>query len=343
MSVVDPRRRAKLLAHRGARVGIFLILVVVLFAVLGPLFAGDPLHSDFARGATEDGLPVGPSASHWLGTDRLFRDVFARLAIGARTSLLVGFAATLIATVLGTAVGVVAGYYEGTEGARVPWASVASLGAALVLLVSGAPRAALAVLAVAVILALVLPRIVGRAHLLARGLDLDADTALMRLVDIGLSFPFLLLVLALGAALERTTAATILVTLGLTGWLGTARVVRAKTLQVRNLDFVVAARALGRSTPAILLVHVIPSVLGPILVLATAAVAQMILAESALGYLGAGIAPPAPTWGHMLYEGQDNYQIAPWLVAAPGVAILLTVFGFNLLGEGLRDAFDPRD
>jgi ABC-type dipeptide/oligopeptide/nickel transport system permease subunit len=342
MSWVDPRRRAKLLAHRGARIGLLLVGVVVVFALVGPLFAGDPLHSDFARGATEDGLPVGPSAVHWLGTDRLFRDVFARLAVGARTSLMVGFAATVIATVLGTGVGVVAGWYEGTEGTRIPWASVLALGAALVSLLAGSPRLALVLVVAAGALVFALARL-GRGHPLARGLDLDADTALMRLVDVGLSFPFLLLVLALGAALERTTASTIMITLGLTGWLGTARVVRAKTLQVRNLDFVLAARALGRPTTEILFVHVVPSVLGPILVLSTAAVAQMILAESALGYLGAGIAPPAPTWGHMLYEGQDNFAIAPWLVAAPGVAILLTVFGFNLLGEGLRDAFDPRD
>lgn len=341
MSIVDPRRKAKLLAHRGARIGLALIAAVLLFALIGPLFAGDPLHSDFARGATEDGLPVGPSATHWLGTDRLFRDVFARLAIGARTSLLVGFAATAIATTLGTAVGVVSGYYEGTQGARIPWISVGGIATAFVLLVMGMSWPAAVVFVLALALVPVLPMTKSRAA--SAGVDLDADTALMRLVDVGLSFPFLLLVLALGAALERTTATTIFVTLGLTGWLGTARVVRAKTLQVRNLDFVMAARALGRSTLAIMLEHVIPSVLGPILVLSTAAVAQMILAESALGYLGAGIAPPAPTWGHMLYEGQDNYAIAPWLVAAPGVAILFTVFGFNLLGEGLRDAFDPRD
>ena len=341
MSIVDPRRKAKLLAHRGARIGLALIAAVLLFALIGPLFAGDPLHSDFARGATEDGLPVGPSATHWLGTDRLFRDVFARLAIGARTSLLVGFAATAIATTLGTAVGVVSGYYEGTRGARIPWISVGGIATAFVLLVMGMSWPAAVVFVLALALVPVLPMTKSRAA--SAGVDLDADTALMRLVDVGLSFPFLLLVLALGAALERTTATTIFVTLGLTGWLGTARVVRAKTLQVRNLDFVMAARALGRSTLAIMLEHVIPSVLGPILVLSTAAVAQMILAESALGYLGAGIAPPAPTWGHMLYEGQDNYAIAPWLVAAPGVAILFTVFGFNLLGEGLRDVFDPRD
>jgi peptide/nickel transport system permease protein len=135
---------------------------------------------------------------------------------------------------------------------------------------------------------------------------------------------------------------TVLLTLGLTGWLGTARLVRAKTMQLRNLDFVTAARALGQSTPAIMVRHILPNVAGPLLVVATVSVAQMILAESVLSYLGAGLAPPTPTWGHMLFEGQDYLEHAPWITAAPATAIMTAVLGFNLLGEGLRDALDPR-
>ncbi len=168
------------------------------------------------------------------------------------------------------------------------------------------------------------------------------DALLMRIVDVGLAFPFLLLVLAIGAALDETSAWTILAVLGLTGWLGTARVVRAKTMQVKALDFVAASRALGQSTWAILLRHIVPNVAGPLLVLATMSVAQMIVAESVLSYLGVGIAPPTPTWGHMLFEGQDYYASAPWLLLAPGTAIVVAVLGFNLVGEGLRDALDPR-
>ncbi len=168
------------------------------------------------------------------------------------------------------------------------------------------------------------------------------DALLMRIVDVGLAFPFLLLVMAIGAALDRTSAWTILAVLGLTGWLGTARVLRAKTMQVKALDYVTASRALGQSTVAILLRHVVPNVMGPLLVLATMSVAQMIVAESVLSYLGVGIAPPTPTWGHMLFEGQDYYAAAPWLLLAPGVAIVTAVLGFNLVGEGLRDALDPR-
>lgn len=167
------------------------------------------------------------------------------------------------------------------------------------------------------------------------------DVVLMRLVDIGLAFPFLLLVMAIGAALGRTTPVTILVVLGLTGWLGSARIVRAKTIQIRNADFVVASRALGQTTKGILLLHIVPNVLGPITILATLSVAQMIVAESVLSYLGAGIAPPLPTWGHMLFEGQDYAIVAPWTLLAPAVAILLSVISFNLIGEGLRDVLDP--
>jgi ABC-type dipeptide/oligopeptide/nickel transport system permease subunit len=168
------------------------------------------------------------------------------------------------------------------------------------------------------------------------------DTVLMRLVDALLAFPFLLLVMAIGAALDHTTAGTILLTLGLTGWLGIARLVRAKTMQIRRLEYIEAARALGQSTARILIGHVLPNVAGPIVVLATLSVAHMIVAESVLSYLGVGVAPPTATWGQMLFEGQDYYMAAPWLFASPALAILLSVFGFNLLGEGLRDALDPR-
>jgi ABC-type dipeptide/oligopeptide/nickel transport system permease subunit len=149
--------------------------------------------------------------------------------------------------------------------------------------------------------------------------------------------------MALGAALERTTATTVLLTLGATGWLGMARIVRVKTLQVRSLEYVEAARALGQSTRQLLLRHVLPNVAGPLIVTATTLVAQMMVADSILSYLGVGISPPTPTLGRMLFEGQDDLLTAPWLVAAPGSAILLAVWAFNMLGEGLRDALDPTE
>jgi ABC-type dipeptide/oligopeptide/nickel transport system permease subunit len=277
--------RRRLFANRGATVGLAIVVAIVLFALVGPFFAGhDPYESHLVRGLTAENLPVGPSSEFVLGTDLIFRDMFARLAVGARVSLLIGIASTAIAVAVGSLVGIIAGWFEGSI----------------------------------------------------------LDTLIMRIVDVGLAFPFLLIVMALGAALERTTATTIFLTLGLTGWLGVARIVRAKTLQIRHLDFVTAARALGQPTESIIYRHVLPNVAGPILVIATVSVAQMILAESVLSYLGAGIAPPTPTWGHMLFEGQDYLTAAPWISVAPGVAILLAVLGFNLLGEGLRDALDPR-
>jgi peptide/nickel transport system permease protein len=114
-------------------------------------------------------------------------------------------------------------------------------------------------------------------------------------------------------------------------------------MQVRSLEYVVASRALGQSTASILVRHILPNIAGPLVVSATVQVAQMIVVDSVLSYLGAGIAPPTPTWGRMLFEGQDYVVAAPWLVAAPGAAILLAVWGFNMLGEGLRDALDPHD
>lgn len=174
-------------------------------------------------------------------------------------------------------------------------------------------------------------------------LRVDFDDVAMRGVDVLLAFPFLLLVMALSAAIERTSEATIFLVLGLTAWTGTARVIRGKTLQLRELEFVVASRALGQSTPRILLQHILPNVVGIAIVLGTNSVASMIVAEAALSFLGLSLPPPAASWGRMLDEGRPYYSVAPWLLAAPAIAILIAVLGFNLLGEGLRDAFDPKD
>ncbi len=343
MRFLDARARKRFWKNRGARVGAVFVAMLVLFALVGPFFAKhDPYVSDFVNGATSLGEPIGPNATYWLGTDRIFRDVFVRLAYGARLSLVIAISATVISTVIGAGVGLVAGFYEGTEGVRVPYASVVLCGAAFVAILFSHARLGSGLLLVALALLAVAWFFRGKIALLD-GPTVDADTALMRLVDIGLSFPFLLLVMALAAAFDRTTVSTILWTLGLTSWLGTARVVRAKTLTVRNLDYVGAARALGQPVRRILVSHILPNVAGPVIVLSTSQVASMIIAESVLSYLGVGIAPPTATWGHMLYEGQDVYQSAPWLLVAPAIAILFSVLGFNLIGEGLRDALDPKE
>lgn len=341
--MTDARARRRFARNRGALVGAVFVGVLLVFAVLGPMLAGhDPYASDFEHGVTPLGLPEGPSHEYWLGTDRLFRDELVRLAYGARISLVIAFAATFLSTVIGALVGIVAGYYEGARGIPIPFVSLVCAFGALVAIIAGAPP----IVAYAAIVAGVLvgaAAVATKNERLSAGPRLNADTALMRLVDVGLSFPFLLLVMALAAALDKTSVGAIFLTLGLTGWLGTARVVRAKTLQVRGLDFVVASRALGQPTWRILLLHVLPNVAGPLIVIGTSSVAQMIIAESVLSYLGAGLSPPTPTWGRMLFEGQESYLSAPWLLAAPATAILMAVLGFNLVGEGLRDALDPRD
>ncbi|HQY62996.1 MAG TPA: ABC transporter permease [Polyangiaceae bacterium] len=336
--------RARVLRNAQVRLGAALVGAVALFALLAPWFSPhDGITSEFSRGAAPLG-PVGPSSEFWLGADRLYRDQLTRLALGGRTSLWIGLASTALATSVGALVGVLAGYYEGARGARLPWLVVGGLVALLGLTVFGPPVVTTKVFAhhgVLPLVGLAGLAALGRAFLRA-GPEISLDAALMRSVDIGLAFPFLLLVMALASVFERTSATTILLTLGFTGWLGIARIVRAKTIQVRNQEYVTAARALGQSTPRILWLHVLPNVAGPIVVLATLSVAQMIVAESVMSYLGVGLSPPTATWGYMLFEGQEVYATAPWLLAAPFAAILACVLGFNLLGDGLRDALDPR-
>lgn len=169
------------------------------------------------------------------------------------------------------------------------------------------------------------------------------DTTLMRFVDIGLSFPYLLLVMAIGAAVGETSLFTLLAVLGFTSWFTTARVIRSKTIQVRSLDFIAASKAIGLGPGRILLRHILPNVAGPLIVIATTSVAQMIIAESALSFLQVGLPPPIPSWGRMLEEGQKFAGVAPGLLVGPALCIFVSVLAFNWLGEGLRDALDPKE
>lgn len=169
------------------------------------------------------------------------------------------------------------------------------------------------------------------------------DSVLMRIVDFVLSLPFLLVAIALNRVIENPKLWTLCLLLGFLSWTTLARVTRAKTLQVRELEFVQAARALGASHGRILLQHIMPNVLGPAIVIATTMVANMIIVESAMSYLGLGVKPPTASWGSMLRDGQEYLTHAPTLVFLPGLLIVATVFGFNLLGEGLRDALDPKE
>jgi peptide/nickel transport system permease protein len=163
----------------------------------------------------------------------------------------------------------------------------------------------------------------------------------MRLVDLMLCFPAFFLILAVIAILEPSIW-NIMAVIGLTSWMGVARLVRAEFLTLREREFVTAARALGAGDTRLILRHMLPNALAPVMVSATLGVAGAILTESALSFLGLGVQPPTPSWGNILTAGKDNIEIAWWLSVFPGLAILITVMSYNLLGEGIREAIDPR-
>ncbi len=167
------------------------------------------------------------------------------------------------------------------------------------------------------------------------------DAIIMRFVDIMLCFPTFFLILAVIAILEPSIW-NIMIIIGLTGWMGVTRLVRADFISLKERDFVQAARAIGASDGRIIFLHILPNAMASVLVTATLGVAGAILTESALSFLGIGVQPPTPSWGNILTAGKDNIDIAWWLSLYPGLAILITVLGYNLLGEGIRDALDPR-
>ena len=167
------------------------------------------------------------------------------------------------------------------------------------------------------------------------------DELIMRGVDVMLCFPSFFLILAVIAFLEPSLT-NIMIVIGLTSWMGVARLVRAETLSLRERDFIAASQLAGASTTRLLFVHILPNALAPVLVSATLGVAGAILVESSLSFLGLGVQPPDASWGNMLMDGKNTLEIAPWLSLYPGLAILITVLGYNLLGESLRDMLDPR-
>jgi ABC-type dipeptide/oligopeptide/nickel transport systems, permease components len=169
------------------------------------------------------------------------------------------------------------------------------------------------------------------------------DEVVMRLADVTLAFPTLLLLIAMVAALQPSEG-VVFVTIGVVGWAGMARLVRGQVLVVRQLDYIQAIRALGGGDLRIMVQHILPNVIGPVVIAATLGVAGAIMAEAALSFLGLGVPPPAPSWGSMIADGRDLHQLrtAPWTSVFPGVAIGAAVLGFNLLGDALRDALDPR-
>ncbi len=279
------------------RVALWCLVMLAVLAVLS--FAAPLIESALGLDATQVNLfalKQPPSAAHPLGTDELDRDLLLRLLYGGRVSLLVGLSAALCVAVIGTGVGLLAGYFGGT------------LDAALMRLTDGV--IALPLLPLLIVLAAVDLTKLGLPEALAT----SEDVSLYRIV--------------------------ILITL--VGWTTVARLVRGATLSMKAREFVRAAEALGANHARIMLVHILPNVVSPIIVATTLSVGNIILLESVLSFLGLGIQPPIASWGNMLTNAQELIWDSPALAVYPGLLIFVTVIAFNFLGDGLQDALDPR-
>ena len=258
-------------------VGLGLFAMVIVIAALAPLLSvQDPIAQDvFAKLAP-------PSSTHIFGTDEYGRDIWARLMYGARASLTIGLASTAIAMVIGSVIGILAGWYGGRF-----------------------------------------------------------DLIVMQVMDVLLAFPSLILGMIVVAMLGPS-AFNIILAIALTSIPPFARIARAPTLALKSRDFIDACRSFGLSTPRILLAHVLPNIFAEILVMGSLWLANAIRTEASLAFIGLGLQPPTPTWGGMIREGFDNILDSAWLAVVPSCAVLIVIFALNLLGDGLRDAIDPK-
>ena len=260
-----------------AVVGAFIVAGFILLAILAPLIA--PYEFDEQ---IRDSRLQAPSAEHWFGTDDFGRDIFSRVVYGARISLWVGFFSVLGSMIVGSLLGIIAGYF-------------------------------------------------GRW----------VDSLISRIFDIMLAFPSILLAIAivavLGPSLQNALIAIAIINIPTFG-----RLIRSRVLSVKEEEYIMAARAIGMSNSRILFQHVLPNSMAPIIVQGTLAIATAIIEAAALGFLGLGAEAPNPEWGKMLSDAKSFLINAPWTMVFPGLAIMLTVLGFNLMGDGLRDALDPR-
>jgi peptide/nickel transport system permease protein len=270
-------------AHGTLLIGALIVLIVAGAAVLAPLIAPmDPIVQDLPSRLEPPSWAANGETRYILGSDGFGRDVLSRILFGARVSLTVAGAGIALSGLLGTVLGLVAGYYEGAVG-----------------------------------------------------------TVIMRLADAQLAFPPILLAVVVVAVLGTSFVNLILV-LAISAWVTYARVVYGQVLSIKNTEYVLAARSIGASDYRIMSTHILRNSFGALIVLATLQVGRMILFEAALSFLGMGVPVPAPSWGSMLSEGRNVLAVAPWLATFPGLAIVITVLGINLLGDGLRAVLDPK-
>jgi peptide/nickel transport system permease protein len=279
-----------------------------------------------------------------LGTDELGRDVFARMLQGSWVSLTVGFVAVGIAVVIGILLGGIAGFFGNLRIKTGHVFALLFLGGGGYALGSAKILLGVTLLLLGAVLVLWLK---GEGRRTPAGLSFlrlnlfSIDILIVGLVDIMLCFPSFFLILTV-VALLTPSIYNVMAVIGLTSWMGATRFVRAEFLSLREQDFVTAARALGISDWRIIFRHMIPNAMAPVLVSATIGIATAILTEAGLSFLGFGVPPPHATWGNILSDGKDYIFDAPWLTFVPGFAILIVVLAFNLFGEGLRDALNPR-
>jgi oligopeptide transport system permease protein len=295
----------RLLKNKLAVFGLVVLCLIALAVSFGPY-----LLQKFA-GITPAGMPTSgdlftsspPSTRNWMGTDDAGRDIFARVLQGGQISLMVGIISTIVSLVVGVSYGAIAGYMGGR-----------------------------------------------------------IDNFMMRLVDILYSIPYILIVIVLlsvfggpntpqwiqslannfGGGQGLSQIFLLFFALGLVSWLTMARVVRGQILSLKNQEFVMAARATGVSTPAIIFRHLVPNALGPVIVYATLTIPSVMLTEAFLSFLGIGVQAPYASWGSLANEGIKNISVFPWQLIFPGVTMALTLFSLNFLGDGLRDALDPQ-
>jgi peptide/nickel transport system permease protein len=274
----------KIRGHQGMIIGSVIVFAVIAIALLAPLLAPhDPYEQDLMKRLLPPFWDSRGSWEHIFGTDHLGRDYLSRLIYGARISLLIGIGAALISGLIGTIMGVMAGYFGGR-----------------------------------------------------------VDMVVTFLITVRLSMPVVLVALAVVAIVGGSLQVVITV-LGLLLWDRFAVVMRSSTLQIRSMDYVAAAQAVGCSVSRVLMTEVMPNVVNNLIVITTIEIAHAIILEAALSFLGLGVQPPLPSWGLMVSEGKDMMLFEPWLITIPGVALFLLVLAINLMGDGVRDITAPEN